>query len=341
MEQILDIRGKGLITEGDLSGFSYLRVTFNLLDRVDFSRPVDYRPPPHGPTTHNCREYDEMLQRVDRVARARTPSMRGAPFLVKQEQGWSDIQTPGDPGLMNSAFLGESDDDSVPWDTEPQRDNRCRSQAHDYEKGHTGNVKGEWYPPSQNSNTGYQQQGYGGPSQPGANLDESQGFSPAPYHQDGGDQNSWRLGETPRTTTLPSKRDSETPWKVDIERVEDKIDKMQSDLLSELKKIVIPAPAPSQPVGRNQSPARMECYSCGSQNHFKRDCPKFRRSPSRSPSPWSQANCFHCDSPGHMKRDCPMRNREKAVTFADQVRAPSKEALNMNGAAREARASSQ
>ncbi|CAC5377721.1 unnamed protein product [Mytilus coruscus] len=290
-----------------------------------------------------------MLQRLDRVARTRTPSMRGATFLVKQEQGWSDIQTPGDPGLMNSAFLGESDDDSVPWDTEPQ-----------------GNVKGEWYPPSQN----YQQQGYGGPSQPGANLDESQGFSPAPYHQDGGVQNSWRPGETPRSrgpkrevrqanfnrgysyepevmtptvsaATLPSKRESETPWKVDIERVEDKIDKMQSDLLSELKKIVIPAPAPSQPAGRNQSPARMECYSCDSQNHFKRDCPKFRRSPSRSPSPGSRANCFHCDRPGHMKRDCPMRNREKAVTFADQVRAASKEALNMNGAAREARASSQ
>ncbi|CAC5379370.1 unnamed protein product [Mytilus coruscus] len=143
----------------------------------------------------------------------------GSPFLVKQEQGWSDIQTPGDPGLMNSAFLGESDDDSVPWDTETQgsyggqdtpytcksqlnpaqRDNRYRSQAHDYEKGHTGNIKGEWYPPSQNSNTGYQQQGYGGPSQPGDNLDESQGFSPAPYHQDGGNQNTWRPGETPRS----------------------------------------------------------------------------------------------------------------------------------------------
>ncbi|CAC5376397.1 HARBI1 [Mytilus coruscus] len=138
----------------------------------------------------NLRKYNEMLQRVDRVARARTPSMRGAPFLVKQEQGWSDIQTPGDPGLMNSAFLGESDDDSVPWDTEPkgayggqdtpytcksqlnpaQRDIRYRSQAHDYEEGHTGNVKEEWYPPSQNSSTGYQQQGYGVHLSPGLIL---------------------------------------------------------------------------------------------------------------------------------------------------------------------------
>lgn len=704
-EHILDIReGKGFITEDDLSGISYLRVTFNLLDRVDFSRSVNYHqgPPPHGQTTHDRREYDEMVQRVDRVAMGRTPSMRGPPFQIKQEQGWSDIQTPGDPGLMNSAFLGESDDDSVPWDTEPQgaygrhdtpykcqpqlnpaqRDNRYRSQTQEYEKGYTGNIKAEWYPPSQNSNTGYQHQGYGCPSQPGAILDESQGFSPAPYHQEGGDQTSWRPGETPRSryekhqqgrasqkprgprdqsnirpplphlneaqpsnhyevgqintqvsnrtttpyrvgpqpmrarvqysgtpyqegsgqvrpnmapqsgqngrgqdyrygidpnqsqpnatqnkvqggftpynpgppsgiqtrprvqgsqphkkvdhapktlkydgksnwkafyvkfsryaevyewspqeckdqicwclegkaseyyamltdrnkhmsftdmiekfekrfgykelpetaqvqfqiarqqadenledwadrvlslatkafrdlpedhmyqqavlrlcqgvsdkeagtaasnvrpksieeaidkmrwfqhnqqaiygrgpkrevrqtslnrgypyeqevtvsaTTLPSKRDSETPWKADIERVEDKIDKMQSDLLSELKKIAIPAPAPSQPSGRNHSPARMECYSCGSQNHFKRDCPKLRRSPSRSPSPGSRGNCFHCDRPGHMKRDCPMRNREKAVTFADQVRSASKEALNMNGAAREAGVSS-
>ena len=88
---------------------------------------------------------------------------------------------------MNSAFLGESDDDSVPWDTEPQgaygrhdtpykcqpqlnpaqRDNRYRSQTQEYEKGYTGNIKAEWYPPSQNSNTGYQQQGYCCPSKPG------------------------------------------------------------------------------------------------------------------------------------------------------------------------------
>ncbi|CAG2236346.1 unnamed protein product [Mytilus edulis] len=117
---------------------------------------------------------------------------------------------------MNSAFLGESDDDSVPWDTDRMagriphthvslnlkpalRDKRYRSQAYGYEKEYTGNIKAEWYPPSQNSNTGYQQQGYGGPSQPEANLDESQGFSPAPYHQDGGDQTSWRPGETPRS----------------------------------------------------------------------------------------------------------------------------------------------
>ena len=189
-EHILDIReGKGFITEDDLSGISYLRVTFNLLDRVDFSRSVNYHqgPPPHGQTTHDRREYDEMVQRVDRVAMGRTPSMRGPPFQIKQEQGWSDIQTPGDPGLMNSAFLGESDDDSVPWDTEPQgaygrhdtpykcqpqlnpaqRDNRYRSQTQEYEKGYTGNIKAEWYPPSQNSNTGYQQQGYCCPSKPG------------------------------------------------------------------------------------------------------------------------------------------------------------------------------
>ncbi|CAC5379371.1 CNBP [Mytilus coruscus] len=168
----------------------------------------------------------------------------------------------------------------------------------------------------------------------------------APHSGQNGRGQDYRYGidhnqTHPNATQNQVQRESETPWKVDIERVEDKIDKMQSDLLSEPKKIVIPAPGPSQPAGRNQSPARMECYSCGSQNHFKWDCPKFRRSPSRSPSPGSRAYCFHCDRSGHMKRDCPMRNREKAVTFADQVIAASKESLTINGAAREARASSQ
>ena len=44
---------------------------------------------------------------------------------------------------------------------------------------------------------------------------------------------------------------------------------------------------------RRQSPGRDGCFNCGSNSHFKRDCPKLKD------------GCHNCGSRAHFKRDCP------------------------------------
>jgi len=58
--------------------------------------------------------------------------------------------------------------------------------------------------------------------------------------------------------------------------------------------------------------ASMRCHKCGELGHFERECCKGSQGSEGSDKSRNKKGCFTCGSPDHMKKDCPKRGKSKS-----------------------------